>query len=132
MLYCQDQELDFSQEETAIFVRGVSSISDDTLDLFIPLADATLSDDNYVYSRITLSNINYKEEIGESVTTENLYVSVNDLIRRGFLLPDPAPGGFTSLKKDWAISYGVNNFTYKLASLFRKSSILLENYEEHA
>ena len=132
LLYCQDKELNFNQEEIAAFVRGVSSITDETLDLFTPLAGATLTDDKYVYSRITLTNKNYKVEVGSHINIETLYFSISDLIRRGLLLPDPSPGGFSSLKDDWAISYGVSSFTYRVASLISKASMLLERVDEKA
>ncbi len=131
LLYCQDQELNFDREETAAFVRGVASITDETLDMFIPLASATRKEDKYVYSRVTLTNNNYKNEIGSHISIESLYVSINDLIRRGLLLPDPAPGGFTSTKDDWAISYGISNYTNRVASLIRKASALLEITNEN-
>lgn len=132
LLYCRDKELNFSNEEIATFVRAVSSITEETLDLFIPLAGATLSKDEYVYSRVTLTNNNYAEEVGGHVNIENLYFSISDLVRRGLLLPDPAPGGLTSTKEDWSISYGISSFTYRVAALFRKASVFLEGANEKA
>ncbi|MCL6415170.1 hypothetical protein MIB92_05865 [Aestuariirhabdus sp. Z084] len=130
LLYCQDKELNFNQEEITAFVRGVSSITDETLDLFTPLASATLTDDEYVYARVTLTNKNYEEEIGSHVSIETLYFSINDLIRRGLLLPDPSPGGFNSTKDDWAISYGVSSFTHRVAYLLNKASMMLERIDD--
>lgn len=128
LIYCDDNDLKFSDIDKVIFVKALESIDDLTIDMFLKCIDVEVGSSNETpYSRSSINNTNYKDYDINGWGQAGISIYVNDLIQRRLLLPDPKVGAFASAGEGgWAVWFGVSSKSTKFAFAFKKAQALID------
>jgi hypothetical protein len=124
MLYCNDPDFLFTTAEQRLFINSVVGITDRLVDFFLMASTIKAIPGNYPYSRHLISKEQLPYLSIENLDGEEIYSYINELIRRGLLLPEPATGVLGS-DNSWAVGFGTSARTQRFASLLRKAGQLL-------
>ncbi|HHF3121838.1 TPA: hypothetical protein ACVO1K_004451 [Vibrio diabolicus] len=126
LLYCQDSDFAFTVAEQRAFISGVGGITDHLVDFLLCAVRHEVSPGHYPYNRHIIRQAQVDGLGLDDLDGETIYAYVNDLVRRGLLLPEPAVGVLAS-KDSWFIGYGTSEKIQKFAQLLEKSGELLRS-----
>ncbi|MCY9844444.1 hypothetical protein [Vibrio caribbeanicus] len=124
VLYCQDSDFSFTQTEQRAFISGVAGITDNLVDFLLVAAKQEKTAGHYPYSRHIIQKCQINQLEIENLDGETVYACINDLVRRGLLLPEPAVGIFAD-ENNWFIGYGTSQRIQKMVLLLKKAGELL-------
>lgn len=124
LLYCQDSDFDFTQADQRAFVSGVGGITGHLVDFLLLAVRQECIPGHYPYSRHIIQQAQLGNLSIEGLDGETIYVYINDLVRRGLLLPEPAVG-ILGDEGNWFIGFGTSEKVQKFARLLAKSGELL-------
>ena len=128
LLYCQDTDFQFSEHEQVQFINGVAGITDHMIDFYLMAVSQEEIKGNLPYEKRIIREIELDKLPMENLDGEIVYSYVNELIRRGLLLPEPEDGSMEMYhSENWSISFGTSKRIIKMSRLISKADMLLGN-----
>ena len=127
ILYADVNNDIYTDDLKRIACRAFEGATDGLLDSFVLLCDLETKpeDGPYPLCHLRKEDFEAEQKLQETIgTAEDVFALINELIRRGMLLPDYVPSRISS--KQWFINYGVTDISIKLKDLIMKAKTYLE------
>ncbi|MCK4818429.1 hypothetical protein KA005_21845, partial [bacterium] len=127
ILYADVNNEIYTHDFKRIACRAFEGATDALIDGFILLCSLEIKPEEGPYPLCHLtkgqfeSGQRFEEKIG---TAEDVFALINELVRRGMLLPDHVPSRISG--EQWFINYGVTEVSLKLKELIMKAKSYLE------
>lgn len=127
LLYCKDSDFHFSIPEELAFISGTLGITDHMIDFYLVAVSQDKTTSNYPYETSTISAKKLDELSIPDMDGEIACLYVNELIRRGLLLPEPKADSTVLFQNDsWGVSFGTSKRIIKMSRLLLKASELID------